>query len=217
MIYILSGNDTKKKNAYLKKLYKENQPIFITQADISKEELYDHARSVSLFGESPIIVIENILNEGNITLSLEDILTLKDSLTTFVFLEEKLLTPNIKKYEKYATIEDFSSPIIKKGLKMNVFGIADAFSHKDKIGTWILYRGAVLQGVSPEEISGIIFWKIKTMLLSGVKLFSTDELKSRSSELVSIYHRAHKGECDFVIGLEQFILSSLSASPADKK
>ena len=209
MIYILSGNDTKKKNAYLKKLYKENQPIFVLEASITKEELLNHAGSVSLFGGSPIVVIENILNEGNITLSLEDLLILKDSETAFVFMEDKLLAPNFKKYKKYAVVEDFVGQNLKQKPKMN-FGIADAFSHKDKIGTWILYRDAILLGISPEEISGIIFWKIKTMLLNGTKFFSIEELKNRSSELISIYHRAHRGECDFVIGLEQFILSSLS-------
>jgi len=209
MIYILSGNDTKKKNTYLKKLFKENQPIFVPEASITREELLNHARSVSLFGGSPIVVIENMLNEENITLSPEDLLILKDSETAFVFMEEKLLAPEIKKYKKHAVIEDFSSSTTKKMPKMN-FGIADAFSRKDKIGTWVLYRDAILLGTSPEEISGIIFWKIKTMLLNGTKFFSAGELKNRSSELVSVYHRAHRGKCDFVIGLEQFILSSLS-------
>lgn len=210
MIYILSGNDTKKKNAYLRKLYKNDQPIFVAETGITKEKLFDYAKSVSLFGGSPIVVIENMLKEGDIAFSSSDILILKDSETVFVFVEEKLLLPEIKKYKKYAIIEDFSSSITKKVPKMNVFSIADAFSRKDKIGTWILYRNAVSLGASPEEISGIIFWKIKTMLLTGAKFFSTLELKNRSSELVSLYHRAHRGECDFVIGLEQFILSSLS-------
>lgn len=210
MIYILGGNDNKKKSVYLKKLHKLDMPIFVSQSNLTKEILFDYAQSQSLFGGSSIVVLENIIKEGNISLSLEDLLMLKDSPTIFVFLEEKLLTPDIKKYKKYATIEDFSIQILKQGPKMNIFGIADAFSRRDKIGTWVLYREAVLLGISPEEISGIIFWKIKTMLLIGTKFFSVDELKKLSSELVSIYHMAHRGECDFVIGLEQFILSSLS-------
>lgn len=210
MIYILSGNDTKKKGAYLKKLHKGDLPIFVPEENVTKEILFYYAMTKSLFGESPIIILENIIKEGNITFSTEDLLVLKDSKTTFVFTEEKLLVPEVKKYKKYATIEDFSSSTTKKISKMNVFGIADAFSRKDKIGTWILYRDAIALGVSPEEISGIIFWKIKTMLLTGVKFFSNDELKNKSSELVSLYHKAHRGECDFTIGLEQFILSTLS-------
>ncbi|HLP86393.1 MAG TPA: hypothetical protein VK153_00750 [Candidatus Paceibacterota bacterium] len=210
MIYILSGNDTKKKNIFLKKLDKNNSSILIPEGSITKEELLNYAFSVNLFGDHQIIVFENVLKGDNITFTSEDLVALKDSETVFVFLEEKLLASELKKYNKYATIEDFSVAVLKQAPKLNVFGIADAFSRKDKIGTWVLYREAVGEGVPPEEISGIIFWKIKTMILSGTKFFERDELKKKSSELVALYHNAHKGERDFVIGLEQFILSSLS-------
>lgn len=210
MIYILLGNDTKKKNAYLKKLCNGDLPIFVSQTDISKVMFFDYAQSTTLFGTHPTIVVENIIEDNILDFLPEDLSSLKESQTTFVFIEEKLLIPDVKKYQKYTIIEDFSSPTTKKIPKMNVFGIADSYSRRDKIGTWILYREAVSLGTPPEEISGIIFWKIKKMLLSGTKFFKADELKSRSSELVDIYHKAHRGDCDFTIGLEQFILNSLS-------
>jgi len=210
MIYILLGNDNKKKNDYLKKLCRADLPIFTLSKEATKEELFDKAGSVSLFGFSPLVILEALIKEGGINLSEEEILILKNSKTIFVFVEEKLLAADLKKYNKYSIVEEFNVDIKKQPLKTNVFGIADSFSIKDKIGTWILYREAITQGVSPEEISGIIFWKIKTMLLSGTKFFKDDELKNISSELVSIYHLAHRGEYDFVIALEQFILSSLS-------
>lgn len=210
MIYIFTGNDTKKKNAFLKKLYKDNQPIFTLDNTITKEILFEKALSLSLFGESPIVIVENLIKDENIVLSISDIKVLKESNTIFVFLEDKLLATESKKFGKYASIEDFSVQTIKQIPKIKVFDISSAFERRDKIGTWILYREAVLQGISPEEISGIIFWKIKTMLLTGTKLFSINELKNQSSEIVSIYHKSHRGEYDFNIGLEQFILSSLN-------
>lgn len=210
MIYILSGNDTKKKSAYLKKLYKSDQPIFVPEANATKEIILDYAMERSLFGESMTVVFENILKKEDISLSPDELSKLKDSETAVVFLEEKLLAVDSKKYIKYATIEDFSTQIVKQAPKMNMFSITDAFARRDKINTWILYRDAVALGAQPEEISGIIFWKIKNMVLNGTKSFSQDELKSQSSELVSLYHKAHRGESDFVIGLEQFILSALS-------
>ncbi len=210
MIYILSGNDNKKKNVYLKKLCKTDTTIILSQAETSKEKIFEYAGSFSLFGGSPIIVVENLIKEKVINLSDEELSTLKDSKTTFVFFEEKVLASDLKKFKKYVAVEDFTTSVIKQIPKMNVFGVADAYARRDKIGTWVLYREAVSQGVTPEEISGIIFWKIKTMLLSGTKFFSPSELKKRSSELVTLYHRSHKGECDFTIGLEQFILNTLS-------
>jgi DNA polymerase III delta subunit len=210
MIYILSGNDTKKKNSYLKKLCKDNAPVFVSNKEVTKNMILDYAHSVSLFGGEQIVVFEGLIKEESLVFSDEDLVGMKESPTIFVFMEEKLLAPQVKKYKKYATIEDFGMAILKQTPKMNMFDIADSFSKRDKVSTWILYRQAVSLGVQPEEISGIIFWKIKTMLLSPTKLFSPIELKKRSSELVSIYHKAHRGECDFIIGLEQFILSSLS-------
>ena len=210
MIYIFSGNDTKKKNIALRKLCKEIEPMFFSGSSVTKESIFDYAGSISLFGGSPIVVIENLIKEGDINFSPSELLSLSESKTIFVFFEEKLLASESKKYIKYATIEDFSTDVVKQAPKIKIFDIADAFSRRDKIGTWILYLDAINVGVSPEEISGIIFWKIKTLLLNGTKIFSKDELKIQSSELVSIYHMAHKGELDFVVGLEQFILSSLS-------
>jgi hypothetical protein len=211
MIYIFCGNDNKKKNIYLRKLYKKDEPIFIQDGmDITKEKLFDYAKSMSLFGEYPVIVLENIIKKGEINFSKEEMVLLGETETIFVFLEEKLLVADIKKYEKYAKIEDFNIATVKQSPKINIFGIADAFARRDKMTTWILYREAVSVGVAPEEISGIIFWKIKTMILAGTKIFSIDELKIRSSELVSLYHESHRGETDFTVGLEQFILSALN-------
>ena len=100
--------------------------------------------------------------------------------------------------------------VTKKLPKINIFGIADAYARRDKINTWSLYQNAVQEGISPEEISGILFWKIKMMILDGTKFFKKEELYNISSSLVSIYHEAHRGETDFTIALEQFILSTLS-------
>jgi len=210
MIYILSGNDTKSKNIYLKKLYKGDLPIFVYKQGVKKEEIFDQAGNISLFGDSPVVILENIIKEGDFDFKEEDLLILKDSKTLFVFFEDKLLAADLKKYKKFATIEDFNIVEQKPPAKMNVFSIADSFSRKDKIGAWILYREAISLGVSPEEISGIIFWKIKSMILTGTKFFSKDELTIISSKLVFIYHISHKGDTDFTISLEQFILSSLS-------
>ena len=209
MIYILYGNDTRKKNAYLKKLYKDSQPLFIPESGVTREVLLDYAMSRNLFDETSVIVFENVLKKEEVGLSNEDLEKLKESQTVIVFIEEKLLAADVKKYKKYSIIEDLGIEALKQTPKMNVFNIADKFSLRDKIGAWVLYREAVALGIQPEEISGIIFWKIKTMILTGTNFFSEDELKKQSAELVSLYHSAHRGECDFIIGLEQFILSAL--------
>lgn len=210
MIHIIYGNDTKNKNAYLKKLAGNHESFFITPSKISKEMLYDYASNINLFGKSPVIILEGLIYQSDIDLSSADLNILKDSPTAFLLLEDKLLASDKKKYEKYAEIKSFEQKITKQVPKINIFDIASAFESKDKVKAWMLYRESIESGIEPESISGVLFWKIKTMILNGNKAFNIDNLKRQSGELVSIYHRAHMGELDFVIGLEQFILSSLS-------
>ncbi len=149
-------------------------------------------------------------------MSKDDLTFFKDSKTIFIFLEDKLLASEQKKYIKYAQVEKFEEKKIIQVPKVNTFAIADAFARHDKIGTWMLYREAIEAGTSPEAISGILFWKIKTMILEGTKTFSINNLKNQSSAIVSLYHRAHRGESDFTLGLEQFILTTLSKSVEPK-
>lgn len=207
MIYILAGNDTKKKNIYIKTITKNRDVISVPAHEATKELLDIHALGVSMFGESPAIMLENIISSNTIILSDQDLKKLQDSQTIFIFNEDKLLVASEKKYKKYAEIMRFEEKIVAKKPVFNTFAIADAFGVRDKVKAWILYREAIEAGIEPEPISGILFWKIKSMILSGKP---SNNLKKQSSALVSLYHRAHRGECDFVIGLEQFILSSLS-------
>ena len=209
MIHILFGNDTKKINLYLKKLTENKEVIYLSQSVVSKEIINEYAGNISLFGESPVVVVENLLNKSELSFSPKELTLLKDSPTMFILLEDKLLSADEKKYSKYATTEKFEVKEIKKIPKINTFAIADAYARGDKIEAWFLYRQAIEAGIEPEAVSGIIFWKIKTMILNGNKVFSLEDLQNQSKNIVSLYHNAHKGTSDFVIGLEQFILSSL--------
>lgn len=208
MIYILVGNDFKKKNAYIKKLGGGEVPVVLSLEEKPKEAILYYSESVNLFGNSPSIIVEDFL-KTDLTFKSEEWAMLKESKTPFFFLEDKLTSTEINKLKKYAVIETFETKASVEKLKSNTFNIADSFAKKDKMNTWLLYKEAVSRGSSPEEISGILFWKVKTLLLNGSQVFSKEELKCFSSELVSLYHMAHLGKKDFVIGLEQFILSSL--------
>src|ERR1035437_4248546 len=119
MIYILFGNDTRKINSYLKKLTENKEVIYLSQSIISKEIINEYALNISLFGESPIVVTENLLSKSGFSFSLAELSSLKDSPTTFILLEDKLLVADEKKYKKYATIEKIETKEIKKIPKIN--------------------------------------------------------------------------------------------------
>jgi len=93
---------------------------------------------------------------------------------------------------------------------------------------WTLYQQALRHGVVSEELHGVLFWQVKSMLLAMLskdakesrlnpfvyskaknyaKNFTLPELKKISSQLITMYHRAHRGEVDFDVSLEKFFLS----------
>ncbi len=210
MIYFLIGNDNKKKNQRIKTISGLLKPIQINADKISKEILLDYAFSSSLFGDTSFIVVDDFLSRKDIILNIDDLKNIEKSKNIFIFSEDSMLATEEKKYKKYAEIEHFDKKEEKHDTGNGVFAICDAFARKDKIGAWVLYREAIEKGITPENISGILFWKIKSMILNNNKAFSLDTLKKQSSQIVTLHHRAHRGELDFVVGLEQFILEALS-------
>lgn len=211
MIYICVGTDLKKKNAFLKTLAKNREHIALTPLSTSIEGLMDYASHASLFGEMPLITLENILSNSSIDFSKDSLEILSKSKTLFVFYEDTYNATLEKKYKKYVEQVEKCISVAPKTKPVNrSFALADAFGKKNKIEAWVLYRQAIDAGTPPEALSGMLFWKIKSLVLSNSRTFTKDTLKRNSSELVSIYHKAHLGEGDLSIALEQFILKTLS-------
>lgn len=209
MIYLLVGTDIEKRNKYINDLINKKEVIHLWPRDISLEQLFLFEGNNNLFGENPVIICHNIIEDGGVNLNKSNLEKLSGSDKIFIFIERSLSKTDEKVYLKYTTIEYFEDKKVQ-AKHIDNFTIASAFERRDKINTWIIYRDTISRGESPEAISGILFWKIKNMILVGTKHFTKEELKRQSSDLVSLYHRAHLGEIDFVIGLEQFILNSLS-------
>lgn len=210
MIQILCGTDIKKRSLAIEKLIHNRDVTRLSSEEVSKTSIITYAQSVDLFGSSPVIIIDGIISEGAIVFSAKELISLQESKTLFIFLENKIKASDEKKYAKYATIEFFEEKKAIQTAKINTFAIVDSFARHDKVATWVLYCEAIEKGTEPEALSGMLFWKIKNMLINGTKSFSPQELRQQSSQIVSLYHKAHRGECDFVVGLEQFILTSLS-------
>ena len=107
MIYILAGNDTKKKSGYIQTITKDRELISVPAHEATKELLDTYALGMSMFGESRAIVFENSISSNTIILSDQDLKKLQGSQTTFIFNEDKLLVASEKKYKKYAEILRF--------------------------------------------------------------------------------------------------------------
>ncbi len=209
MIHILYGNDIKSKTLHIKKQIENASVVRIPANHLSSEMLFSYSEQNSLFGDEFVIILENPISESEIVFDKEVLERLKDSSTLFIILEDDLLADEVKKYKKYCeVVEKFELEKMTKK-EMNPFVIANLFGSRDKIGAWSMYRKLVEKGETAEPIAGMLFWKVKSMLVSGSDKFKDSELKEQSSELVDIYHKGHLGVLDMDIALEQFILKHL--------
>ncbi len=210
MIYILVGSDTKNKNLYIKELTRGRESFFVEPNILSKDLVMSYSSNVSLFGENPTLILDDVFSSNILDFNNEEFKTLKDSNIIFILREDKMLAATQNKLKKYGEIKLFEEKKKNTTDKFNIFSITDAYAIKDKMNTWVLYHKAIENGVESEAIAGVLFWKIKSMIINGSRVFSANELKKQSSAIIALYHKAHRGELDFSIGLEQFILNFLS-------
>jgi len=212
--------------------------IKIGDEDIKEDRIAELVGGQALFSSKYIVYFYKTFdNKKNREIILKSIKEISKSDNIFIFAEGKLDAGAVTKIGKSAEkIQEFTKPektLNKKeklaliGEKIDFFEFADALGRRDKRGLWVLYQDALAEQVPAEEVHGIFFWQVKSMLLAkkcknaeeaGMKSFPFDkargyaknykdgELEKISSELVSMYHEAHRGNIDFFIALEKFIL-----------
>lgn len=241
MFYFLHGEDKdrarKKAHELIDSLTKKrpNASFFkIDCENFSIGGLEEMIGGQGLFESKQIVFLDNVSEDKEIKEAiLERTKDIAESPNVFVFLEGKVDKATISKMEKSAEkVQEFkfsgSEDKIKKSKeKFNTFSLADVFGRRDKKNLWVLYQEALSQNVAPEEINGVLFWQLKSMIVanksrsadeSGLKPYvfqksksftqnySEEEMKKLSSALVSVYHDSRRGIHDFDIALERFIL-----------
>jgi hypothetical protein len=87
-----------------------------------------------------------------------------------------------------------------------VFSVANFLANKDKKNLWISFIDLLGKGVAVEEIHGILFWKVKDLILKGTRNYSKEELSKLSSDLVEMTHKVRQGEGELEVMLEKWIL-----------
>ncbi|MEI8174890.1 MAG: hypothetical protein WCG28_03000, partial [bacterium] len=114
---------------------------------------------------------------------------------------------SFKKIEKNKLqLNIFELPKEKKE-KFNNFLVANAFEKKDKLNMWIYFKQAMDKEVGMEEIIGVLFWKMKDMLIKkDFRKFSETELKDFISRLSYLLPEARKKGRDAESAFEQFLL-----------
>ncbi|HZS43212.1 MAG TPA: hypothetical protein VFA52_03290 [Candidatus Paceibacterota bacterium] len=218
MLYLIYGSDFEKarergdelQESLVKK--KPNASIFRFNAENWDTASFDElVKSIGLFENRNIVVLDRVFeNEEAKDFVLKNLKDLEESPHIFILLEGKLDKVTATRIEKKAEkTEVFSAAKESKKEKFSVFSLTFPFEYRDKRKLWILYQEA-RKNAAPEEIHGILWWKLKQMMLSGkvgrASKYGATELGTLAAKMVSIYHNAHRGLFDFDLALEKFIL-----------
>ena len=221
---LISIMQNKQPNVSLYKLTSENWN------DTILDELLG---SQGLFLAKYIVTLDKLLEDKEISPSIIGILKeLKESDHAWIIVEEKITAANLKKLEKFVfksfDFNDNASTTDDKKQRINAFNFAEQFASKNKVGAWnefLKLRDAELAG---EEIHGVLWWQMKSVYLaklcksaddSGLAPYSYQkalrfskgweikELNSMLDKLVGMYHEAHRGTSDLLIGIESLSLN----------
>ena len=220
MIYLYYGDDTdvrKEKITDLVRDLSSEHETLVAQFDESNwapHAILSYTESAGLFDTTYVVVIDRVFDDKEkIAFILENISRFSSSKNHFIFSEMRATKEMLKPFEKVrASIEKIEVKVKNKIIAPSPFLLADAFGRKDKKTAWVLYTKAIMAGEPAESISGMIFWKVKSMLSSGrTKPFTENELMNCSRELVSLYHNARSEDGgELSVSLEQFLLKALS-------
>lgn len=182
-----------------------------------------------LFSPKSIVVLDKVLADEEVKKAVcARLADVESSENIFIIFEESLDKKTRTKLEKHAEkLQEFEKESHAEE-RFKVFALADALGRRNRKALWVLYRKAKLNGVSDEEMHGILFWQVKAMLCAEqarsakdanlnpfvykkaqgfLRNFSRAELLQFSSELVLIYHDARRGRYELGTAIERFLLA----------
>ena len=218
MLYLFSGDDTKNRlsnyEKFLKSAGKGQEIFFISRNDFNPVQIESFYSGAGLFFSKCIVVFSNIFeNEETRDFVLEKLELMGQSDSFFVFLEGKLNKGILDIFKKVLSKQPARGELNifelskEKKDKFDNFLVANAFERKDKLNMWIYFRQAMDRGIGMEKIIGVLFWKIKDMLIKGdFRKFSEVELKDSASRLSYLLPQVRKDGLDAESAFEQFLL-----------
>ncbi len=212
MLYIFSGDDSKRKllayEKFLKSIPKNIEKFSINRNNFNSIDIENFYAGGGLFSKKHAILFSDILEKDDIRENLfKKFEGMGASESMFIFLERKLNKSVLDMFKKHeGEVNVFELPKEKKE-KFNNFLLANAFGEKDKLHLWIYYRQAVECGVGLEELVGVLFWKMKDLLIkNNFRKFSPEQLKNLVAQMPYLLPEARKKGMDAEIAFEKFLL-----------
>ncbi|MCI0619659.1 hypothetical protein L0Y40_01320 [Candidatus Wolfebacteria bacterium] len=236
MLYVLYGTDTEKAREKVRGLVasltqrEPNAAEFRLDADsCNPDALAEYLGAQGLFSSRVLVVLDRVFeNDEAKELIVSHLADIADSENIFVLLESDLDKKTLARLERHAErVQEYEEKSGNKKLKgeFNIFSLTDALGNRDSDKLWVLYQKALRAGIPSEEMQGILFWQLKTLVqvaggdTAGLKPFvvgkakrflahySPNDVRALTSRFISLYHNARRGAVDFELGLEQLMLS----------
>lgn len=196
----------------------------------SQGEMEGLLHGQGLFSQRYIIELRHLFEKADTAESVLSFLPeIASSENIFIWVDRDVDEKNIKEIEKHAAkVQEFS--VAKKfdnKPEFNLFSLGDALIDRNKQKLWTLFQDA-LNYFPPEEIHGTLFWQMKNMVLVGKvktatdadmkpfvfskakqasKKYSENEMEKMLGKLLAVSHESRRGNHDFGIALERWILS----------
>jgi hypothetical protein len=214
MIYLFCGDDIKKKNSACEQFIgslKEGAEIFpISRNNFDSIQIESLYSGSSLFSPAPIAVFSDVLGyEETREFILDKLESIGASRNTFIFKEGKLSKLILDAFKKARAKTNVFELPKEKLEKFDNFLVANAFAGKDKLNTWIYFRQAMDLGVGMEEIIGVLFWKVKDLILKkNFSKFKEEQLKNFAARLSCLLPEARKNGRDAESAFERFLLEA---------
>jgi DNA polymerase III delta subunit len=236
MLYVIHGTDIDKAREKSRALFdalREKKPDAsageISAETVTADKIEELTQTQGLFENKQIVFMDRTLENKDVReVILDKIDAIAESPNIFIFFEGKLTKEVLKKLEKRAEkITEYEADDAPKKPAESLFPMADALANRDKKSLWVMLRRALDDEAAPEEVHGILFWQAKSLALAAKSAnaaeaglnpfvfskakraaanFKAGEIDMLVSNLVSMYHRAHRGEIDFAIELEKLAL-----------
>jgi len=199
--------------------------IIFDSLNFSVDAVREALETPSLFGGENTITLTYLLDDFH-----DEVFELLEQYTdtpnTITIREREVSAADEKKLTKLgATI--LGKAVVKKPVsEFNIWKLTDALLARDKKQAWLLYREAIDMGTAPEEIGGILWWQMKTLLLvaregnpadvkpfavtkakRALQKYSTEDLAQLSKKLLAAIHEPRAGNGKAEETLEAFVLS----------
>jgi|SRR5579872_861700 len=235
MYYFLHGKNEKEARKKLKSLVdtlhkkRPEAEIFRMHDENWSEGQFDELLvAQGLFDQKYIVILDSLFDMAEAKERILDRASdMKESENVFLIIESDVDKKSLDKISKHAEkVQEFEGGPSKEE-RFNTFGLADAFGRRDKKGLWVGYLKALDQGISPEEISGVLFWQIKNIIIAQktksakesklspfvdtkargfAKNFTPDEVGSFARSIVEATQSVRQGEGEMEVLLERVVL-----------